>query len=146
MTIVCATRGGEGSRAAQLAAIAKAKESAEPLIFLFVVDPKSLNQVDESLETAVSRELSWMGQTLLQIAKRRAQEAGIEAECTLQHGNVQDEIGLFIQAQEASLLILGTSRGATANVFGDDAVEQFARSIETETGVKVEVVHPSALR
>ena len=34
--IVCATRGGEGSRAVQLAAIERAKQSGKDLVFLFV--------------------------------------------------------------------------------------------------------------
>ena len=128
-----------------MAAIEQARELDVPLVFLFIVDPYSLDGMDGSLETAVSRELGWMGQTLLQIAKRRAQEAGLEAECTLQHGKVRDEIGRFLQANQASRLILGAPRGSTANVFGDDAVEKFAAAIEAETGVTVQIVHPETV-
>lgn len=125
-----------------MAAIKQAGEMDLPLTFLFVIDPSSLNGMDESLETAVSRELSWMGQTLLQIAKRRAQETGLEAECTLQHGKVRDEISRYIQENQASKLILGAPRGATANVFGDDAIEKFATAIASETNITVQVIHP----
>ena len=34
--IVCATRGGEGSRAVQLAAIERAKQSGNELVFLYL--------------------------------------------------------------------------------------------------------------
>ena len=45
--IVCATRGGEGSRAAQMAAIRQARRTGKPLVFLYVTDPYSMGDVDE---------------------------------------------------------------------------------------------------
>ena len=47
--IVCATRGGEGSRAVQMAAIRRARATGSKLIFLYVTDPHSLGDYDETL-------------------------------------------------------------------------------------------------
>ena len=140
--IVCATRGGEGSRAVQMMAIRKAKAEHKPLTFLFVTDPASLGMVDALLVPAVQAELNWMGQTLLNIAHQRAHLAGIEADVAVRVGEVRQEIDKYLQESGADLLLLGAPRGTTANVFGDDAIEQFAQSIQKSTGIPVEVIRP----
>lgn len=142
-SIVCATRGGEGSRAAQMAAIEIAKETDKPLLFLYVVDPHSLeNEMDDSLKEAVGAELSWMGETLLRIAQKRADAAYLSTEVKIRRGNVREEIVQFVKDVEADVLVLGAPRGTTANVFGDDAIERFAEVIRQETAVSVEIIRP----
>lgn len=143
-SIVCATRGGEGSRAAQMAAIHEARRTGKPLIFLYVTDTSSFSRVEEVLLPALRAELNWMGRTLLQVAKQRAESAGLLAHVEILEGQVQEEIGRFLQEADADLLILGAPRGTTANVFGDDAVEHFAQSIQAKTGVQVQVMRPDS--
>ena len=143
--IVCATRGGEGSWAVQLLAIQRATESKRPLIFLFVADPTNLQPYDAILKTAVESELIWMGETLLRIAQLRADSAHIISEVKIRPGRVVEEVIRCVRDQQASLLLLGAPRGTTANVFGDDAIEQFAQKIEQETGVSVEIARPETV-
>lgn len=142
--IVCATRGGEGSRAAQEAAIRRARKEGKPLVFLYVTAPDSLGDVDEQLIPAIRQELNWMGQTLLQVAKGRAEAAGLKANVEIREGVVQMEIERFLQESNAEVLILGAPRGLTANVFGDDVVEQFAQTIQDDTGIEVQVIYPES--
>jgi nucleotide-binding universal stress UspA family protein len=142
-SIVCATRGGEGSRAAQMAAIAKAKETDKPLLFLYVVDPNSLEEeIDDSLKDAILAELNWMGETLLRIAQKRADAAYLSTEVKIRRGRVREEIIRFVKDVDADLLVLGAPRGTTANVFGDDAIERLAKVIREETAVFVEIIRP----
>lgn len=142
-SIVCATRGGEGSRVAQTAAIEQAKTTGKPLIFLYVVDPNSLDDdVDDSLKGALLAELTWMGETLLRIAQKRADAAYLGTEVKIRRGNVREEIIRFVKDAEAELLVLGAPRGTTANVFGDDAIERLAEGIEQETAVSVQIIRP----
>lgn len=143
--IVCATRGGEGSRAVQMAAIGIAKEEAKPLTFLFVTDPASLGYMDPKLIPAVQAELNWMGQTLLSIAHQRAHLAGIEAEAVVRVGEIEAEIDRYLQEYDSDLLLLGAPRGTTANVFGDDAIEQFADAVQQSTGVPVKIIRPETV-
>ncbi len=140
--IVCATRGGEGSRAVQLAAIERAKQSGKDLVFLFVADSAMQERVEETLHTAVRNELIWMGNVMLQIAKLRAGARDIDVRLKVRVGQVREEIEQFLQESQAELLLLGAPRGTTATVFGDDAIEQFARTIQTDTGIQVEVIRP----
>jgi nucleotide-binding universal stress UspA family protein len=140
--IVCATRGGEGSRAVQLAAIERAKRSGQDLIFLFVADSAVHEQVEETLQTAVRDELIWMGNAMLQIARQRAGAENITVRLVVKVGEVREEIERFLQESYAELLLLGAPRGTSATVFGDDAIEQFARTIQEDTGITVEVIRP----
>ncbi len=141
--IVCATRGGEGSRAVQKAAIQRAKAEQRPLIFLYIADPDSLDEdVDPGLQKALLAELTWMGETLLRMAQRRADSEFLPSEVHIRQGDVRQEICRYLVEHDISLLMLGAPRGTTANVFGDDAIEQFAQSIQEQTNVPVEIVRP----
>ena len=140
--IVCATRGGAGSRAVQERAIGYALQRELKLVFLFVIDISSLYDADDKLRQAVLAEMSWLGHALLQIAHQRALSAGIDSEIVIREGQVRDEICRFLDERSAEILLLGAPRGTTATIFGDDVVEQFAASVEKATGIPVEIVRP----
>src|SRR5690606_34172226 len=128
-TIVCATRGGEGSRAVQLKAIEIARTQKLALVFLYVVDQAQVMEHDDVLDGAIHAELHWLARVSLNIAQQRAERAGLRAEVAIRDGAVKDEIEAFLQQNEVSLLLLGASRGTSPH-FGDDAVERFAHAIE----------------
>ncbi len=142
--IVCATRGGEGSRAVQREAVRLADEQDKRLVFLYVIDTSDIDLRDESLLPAVKKELFWLGRALVLLAQKRARLQGVQADVIIREGDVPAEIGKFLQESNASLMLLGAPRGTTANVFGDDAVERFAAEIEERTGVPVQVIRPES--
>lgn len=139
--LVCATRGGEGSRAAQLTAIEMAASQDRHLIFLYVVDSERIAEHEPVLQEAVRAEFHWLAHALLNIARQRAEQAGLSAEVVVLEGIVKDEIEQFLRQKGADGLLLGAPRG-TSPQFGDEAIERFARSIEEDTGVDVTVVRP----
>ena len=141
--IVCATRGGAGSRAVQQAAITYARERGTGLVFLFVIDTGSVEQEDAELVAAVHDELLFLGQTLLRIAKKRAANYQVKAEIIVRDGRVKEQITKFLDESSAELLLLGAPRGTTDTTFGDDVIEQFAESIHRDTGVEVEIIRPA---
>ena len=143
-SLVCATRGGAGSRAVQEKAIAYAQESKRSLIFLYVVDTSNVNDIEESLHSALQEELYWMGSALLNIAHKRAETRRINSKIVIREGQVMDEICSFLEEEAADLLLIGAPRGTTSTSFGDDPIERFAESIEKESGVRVEVVRPES--
>jgi nucleotide-binding universal stress UspA family protein len=122
-----------------------AQEHSHILVFLFVIDTTSLRGADEGLRRAVREELRWLGLTLLLIARKRADSAQIDSEIIIREGVVRDEIINFINERSADLLLLGAPRGTTDTAFGDDLIEQFAHSIQTESGVAVEIVRPESV-
>lgn len=143
-SIVCATRGGEGSRVVQREAIRRAKEAGKNLVFLYVLDISNLGPLEEKLMAAVRAELTWLGKALVNTAQQRAKVEDIEAAVVIREGEVQAEICRYLKETDASLLLLGAPRNTTATTFGDDVVEQIASSIQNETGVSVSVVRPEA--
>lgn len=142
-SIVCATRGGAGSRSVQQAAINYARQRKSDLVFLFVIDTSSIDEEEEELIQAVRTELYFLGQTLLRIAKKRAANFQVTAEIVIREGRVMDQITTFLEESAAELLLLGAPRGTTATTFGDDAIERFAEAIYRETDVEVEIIRPS---
>lgn len=141
-SIVCAMRGGAGSRAVHLRAMELARESGQRVIFLYVIDLSGFKHNDVSLLPAIRQELWWLGHTLLQIGCQRAKSEGIDAEMAVREGAVREEILRFLTEVSAEVLLLGAPRAITSAVFGDDPIEQFAAAIASQSGVKVEVVHP----
>lgn len=139
---VCATRGGAGSRETQAKAVAYAAEKGCRLVFLLVVDTSFYGEVEPVLKEALREELRWIGDTLLYLAQRRAQEAGVEAEVVMREGDALEEIQAFVTETNPDRLLIGAPRGSTDAVFGDDPVERFANKVAYTTGVEVEVVYP----
>lgn len=139
--LVCATRGGEGSRAAQLTAVEMARSQGLHLVFLYVVDATRITEYDEVLQEAVRAEFHWLANALLNIARQRAEHAGLSAEVIVLEGPVKEQIEQFLRQKRAKRLVLGAPRG-TSPQFGDEAIERYARSIEEDTGVAVTVVRP----
>lgn len=140
--IVCATRGGEGSRVAQLQAIQLAKKLEKELVFLFVADTEAAEDHDESLNPALEAELVWLGKVLLGVAEDLAIRYDWESRSVVRTGRVGPEITRFLLENEVDVLIMGASRGTTKNIFGDDAIEKFATEIINQTGVDVEIARP----
>jgi nucleotide-binding universal stress UspA family protein len=140
--VVCATRGGQGSRAAQEWAIRHAQETDQRLVFLYVVNPNAVGEVDDSMRPAIEAELAWVAQVLVRVAQQRAARHQLETEGVVLLGDVREEIVRFLEQQSACMLVLGAPRGTTRNVFGDDAIEQFAQEIRQASGVAVEVARP----
>ena len=140
--IVCATRGGAGSRAVQLAARALAIRSGDPLVFLYVATPGSMVDITADLQKAVREEMIWLGKALLFVAEKRARDSGLKVESVILVGDVQDEICSYLTEHNATLLLLGAPRGTTAELKGDDAIERFAARITENSGVEVQIVRP----
>ncbi|MCO5184028.1 MAG: universal stress protein [Anaerolineae bacterium] len=144
--IVCATRGGEGSRALQQEAVARSRHGTSLLIFVYVVNHRELGNLEEGEIPYVEEELSWLGETLLLLAQNRAKEAGVSAETVIRTGSPLAEIAQVARNYKANRIMLGAPRGTTANVFGDDEIERAATLLSDETGISVEIVRPEPLQ
>jgi len=140
--IVCAIRGGQGSLAVRRRAVTQARETDSRIVFFSVVDSSALAEPGSPLDEALCAELLWMNRVLVGIARQHALNEHVEAEVVVRKGRFHDEIVAYLQQEKPDMLLLGAPRGTTANVFGDDAVEAFARTLQLETGVRVEIARP----
>jgi nucleotide-binding universal stress UspA family protein len=137
--ILCATRGGEEGYRTQDKAIAMAKERGDTLLFLYVVDLQFLNKTAAPIVVDVENEISDMGEFLLLMAKERAAEQGVEANTICRKGNLRQEIKITALEENVSLVLLGRPV-SDASAFRLASLEKFAEEIESETGVKTEIV------
>ncbi len=139
--IVCATRGGEASRRTQERAIALARETGAPLVFLFVADTNFAQPSNPSLADALADELERLGRGLLHIARSRAEEQDVSAEMVVRHGAIRQTIIEFLHEVHASTLVLGApGTGSEKKTFSPGELPQFAQEISSSTGVEVIVV------
>lgn len=135
-SILCAIRAGQGSRAVQQAAIHAAQETGAPLIFLHVVDKRTIDACEESLRPFVRDELYWMGKSLLRIAGQRAHAAGLrDVELLIYEGELREELRRAVGERNAGCLLLGAPKLDRA-----DEWERFASQLRETTGVPVEIV------
>jgi len=137
--ILCATRGGEASRSTQDKAIAMAKEKGATVLFLYVVDLHFLDKTAAPIVVDVEEELSDMGEFLLLLACERAESQGVKTKTAIRKGRMREEIKLAAVEENASLVILGRPAGKES-AFHIASLEEFAKEIENETGIKTVIV------
>jgi hypothetical protein len=138
--IICATRGGEGSRAVQKAAIELAKETGQHLVFLYVIEADLLVALEEHMRSIVRGELFWLAKTMLRIAESRAKQAGVTPDLEIREGRLREEIGKIVLQTATSCLLMGAPRQASSNIFQHDEIEAFAQSIQEATGIAVHII------
>lgn len=136
--IVCAIRGGPGSKETIQTSIDLAKRLQQPLHFLYVVNLEFLQRTESSRVRIISNELENMGDFILLNARARAEEQGIKAKGAVRQGHVADEIiGLAVEL-DASHIVLGRPTGDQEhNVFTEDRLQTFIDRIQSESGAQV---------
>jgi len=137
--ILCATRGGEASYRTQDAAITLAKERGDELVFLYVVDTSFLDKTAAPIVVDIEGGIEKMGKFLLAMAQERAARQGVEARALCREGRVRQGIKMAAVEEKATTVVLGRPAGETS-VFIPEALQSFAKGIESETGVEVVIV------
>jgi nucleotide-binding universal stress UspA family protein len=136
--IVCAIRGGPASEATVNLAIDLAKETGLPLSFLYVVNLDFLSRTSSSRVRTISEEMSQMGESILLTAQDQAQGRGMVTQKYVRHGNVGQEIVQLCRDLEADYLVLGRPEtDEMDNVFTQESLRRFIRSLESQTGAQV---------
>ncbi|MEN8098392.1 MAG: universal stress protein [Chloroflexota bacterium] len=144
--IVCATRGGEASLAAQDYAIKLAQDTNQELVFLCVTDTHVLAGTSDTRPHDIAHDLTRMSEFILCIAEDRARDAGLENVRWVCHlGNAREEIQRFVTDSGASVLVLGRpALEGDEQRFSYGELESFARYLESELDLKVYFVEPTA--
>ncbi len=136
--IVCAIRGGPGSRPTIETAIHLAKEQQIDLYFLYIVNLDFLSHTTSSRVHAISEDMQHMGEFILLSAQERASKQGVKAEGLIRHGNVGEEIIAACRSLQADYVILGRPHAATqTDTFDSERLEKFGARIRQETGAEV---------
>jgi nucleotide-binding universal stress UspA family protein len=134
--ILCATRGGEAGILTQIAAIARAKETNDALVFLYIYDMEFLAHANYVLNPdVVSDELDHMAEFLMTMAVERAKQKGIQASYLIRQGDFDSELASVAKEEEATLVILGRP-GDEESRFALENLKELAERLQTETGIE----------
>lgn len=132
--ILCATRGGEASTRTQDAAIGKARETGDELIFIYIYDVEFLALAKYALRSdVVAKELDRMAEFLMTMAVERATERGVDARYTIRQGAFAEELAAAAQEEQATLVILGCPD--EENVFEIEHLRELTERLQAETGI-----------
>ena len=139
--IVCMIRGGEASRAVQERALALAQQDHKPVVFIHVTTMPSSVAANDALTQVAGRELSWLGQVVLSMARKRALARGVEVQTVMRFEPVYEAILTYLQENNADILLLGRPHVAIPDYEARyQQVQQFAQRLTEATGVAVEIV------
>lgn len=139
--IVCAIRGGDGSRRAQEEAIMLAAVRGAPLILVNVIDMALVSRMETPIADSVVQELEQIGKSLLSIAAERAAAHGVDAETIVLQGAVADALENFVRSSGATTLILGMpTSSASANAFDGEGFDRFVAHLRNSLAIEVVVV------
>lgn len=129
--IVCAIRGGPASKSTIDRALALARETGQPITFVYVLNVAFLALTEQVPSQALVADLLEMGEFILQLACDRARAAGVAADTRVRRGQVVDEIVAVCRALDADYAVLGRpTLTPTPNVFTDAGLAGLARQIE----------------
>lgn len=136
--IVCAIRGGPHSQPTITRSIGLARETGQPLYFLYVVNLDFLSHTTSTRVHTISGEMHQMGEFILLMAQDVAARQGVEAEGVIRHGNVGEEIIALCHELEAKYLVLGRPKAEREDtVFTRELLQQFVARTEEQTGATV---------
>lgn len=139
--IVCAARGGKGSRPAVNRAIQLAREQEADLTFLFVIDAEFLCHAMIGPPSVVYQQLRDMGEFVMATLKARAAEQGVAADYAVRDGEVREQIRLYVEQNDVDVLVMGRPLQETdAATFDAGTVSNFAAALEHEYGIQVVLV------
>jgi len=139
--IVCAIRGGPGSRPTIDKAISLAAESDQRIYFLYVVNLDFLTHTQSSRIHSITEEMTQMGEFILLSAQATANARNVGAEGVVRQGNIGEEIVSLCLEVKADYVILGTPQTEREeNIFNIQRLNTFRERLEGETGAQVVLV------
>ncbi|MBC7260257.1 MAG: universal stress protein, partial [Chloroflexi bacterium] len=138
----CAIRGGPESQASIQRAIRLARETSEPLHFVYVVNLEFLTLTNIGQAHLVAEELRQMGEFILLMAQSKAEAQGVPAQIEIRQGDVLEQVFALCQELDASYVVLGRSKGH-GDAISTDHLERFTGRIGLYTKAKVVLADPA---
>jgi nucleotide-binding universal stress UspA family protein len=149
-TIICATKGSNGCKAAEDKAIELAKENNSKLIFLYVIDIKFMEKSGAAGDWAkddVASGLKNIGSVILEMASEKAIVKGMSSENILteeRKGSVVSQIKSSVEEHNANLVVIGHPEKDVGflehHLLSKEGVESFVKRLKDEIGCEVMIV------
>lgn len=137
-SILCPVRGGPASQPTIQRAVDLARNTGYRLVFLYIVNLDFMSATATSRSHVIKEELAELGQFILETARIKAEEAGVQAEGLIREGQVQEQIILAAKELRARYVVLGAPRGREEkDVFTRHLLEEFAQHIAADSEAEV---------
>lgn len=138
-SIICATRGGEGSESTVQYAITTAQERGLMLTFLYIADLQFMKRTMTGRASLAAEELRKMGEFIMLTLVEQAQEQGVKADSAVCQGRFRDELLRYLGETRPTMLVLGSPKPGTAHL-DSGSLDRLTKEIEEQTGVQVELI------
>ena len=139
--IVCMVRGGEAGRKVQEHAIAFAHQNKKTIIFVHIVDAQTIALGNQNLIAAAREELTWLGRVTLSMARRRAEQAGIQVEVAILYGSIFEATSAYLSQNMAEKIFIGSPHPGTDDYESRlEQVHLFSERLSQSCGVPVQIV------
>lgn len=136
-SVVCAIRGGLDSQSTIAKAVDLAREKDLTIHFLYVISQEWLPDSDQGRSEDLSGHLRQMADAVLARAQALANSHGVDAQSSVRHGDVEQEIAKVCRGEQASYLVLNAPQAKEGNVFTPKRLAEFAKELERDTGARV---------
>jgi hypothetical protein len=134
--ILLAIWDNEASLQAQSAAIERALNNGDDLLFLYVVNIDFLRRTARRVHPRTVRdELTKLGEFLLENAVENARAQDVNAQGIIRYGTLRDELKIVAKDMEVTLVILGQPP-REKNIHFPRDLPAYANQLETEVGVE----------
>jgi nucleotide-binding universal stress UspA family protein len=137
--IVCATNAGEDSRAVHTAAFRRAAEAGTPVVFFHVIGGAAYTEQPERMREAIRKEMKWLLNALVAVARDRSGADDVEASTVLRTGDPRVEILAYLTEADAGSLLIGVPREGDTSIFSGHSFDEFVTEAEA-FDVHVELV------
>jgi nucleotide-binding universal stress UspA family protein len=135
-SVVCATRGGEGSEPTIQQAIQLAQERGLQLTFLYIADLEFMRHSATGRASLAAEELRKMGEFIMLTLVEQAQAEGVEADFAVRQGRFRDELLSYLEETQPAALVLGSPKPGTARL-DSPSMTRLMEEIKEQTGVPV---------
>jgi nucleotide-binding universal stress UspA family protein len=113
-----------------------AADVGHELLFLYVVDIEFVAHTERAIRPdVIDKEMEKLGEFLLEMARVRAKEQGVEAQVTHRHGSLKEELIAAAAEHEVDTIVMGRPSEDGAGSVAD--LESFAAQVQAETGAEV---------
>ena len=135
--------GGTGRGEAVRAAVDRAGEAGQDLLYLAILDDEQFGDLSPALADTVRSELHWLLRAQLRMVNLQT-DPDVKLTIEIRQGDVEDELISAAKDLGADLILLGAPLPKDSGAARRRSIDELVEVLRRETGADVEIVGPEA--
>jgi len=135
--------GGTGRGEAVRAAVDRAGEAGQDLLYLAILDDEQFGDLSPALADTVRSELQWLLRAQLRMVNLQT-DPDVKSTIEIRQGDVEDEVISAAKNLGADLILLGAPLPKDSGAARRRSIDELVEVLRRETGADVEIVGPEA--